>query len=264
MELDLKNKRVFISGSTSGIGYATAKQLLIEGATVIINGRTQSTIDDAVNRLKNETKSENISGISSDFSNTESVNALIKQLGKIDVLINNVGIYEPSDFIEISDQDWYRFFDVNVMSGIRLSRAVFPDMLAQNWGRIIFITSESASNIPDEMIHYGTTKAAIHAVSRGLAELTKNTNVTVNTIMPGPTASEGVEAFFNKLATEQNSDYETVEKDFFKNMRPSSLIQRFAKPEEVANLITYISSPLSSATNGAALRVDGGVVKTIF
>lgn len=264
MDLNLKNKRVFISGSTSGIGYATAKKLVAEGAEVIINGRTQESVDKAVNRLKEETSNENISGIPADFSNVDSVNALIEKLGKVDVLINNVGIYEPSDFVETSDEDWYRFFDVNVMSGIRLARAVFPAMLAQDWGRIIFITSESASNIPDEMIHYGTTKAAVHAVSRGLAELTKSTNVTVNTIMPGPTASEGVTDFFNKLAKEQNSDYATVEKDFFKNMRPSSLIQRFAKPEEVANLVTYISSPLSSATNGAALRVDGGVVKTIF
>lgn len=264
MNLELNNKRVFISGSTSGIGYATAKQLLEEGAEVIINGRTQESVNKAVTSLKAEVNEGKVSGISADFSNVESVNKLIEELGKVDVLINNVGIYEPSDFVETSDADWYRFFDVNVMSGIRLARAVFPAMLKQDWGRIIFITSESASNIPDEMIHYGTTKAAIHAVSRGLAELTKNTNVTVNTIMPGPTSSEGVEAFFNKLATEQNTNYASVEKDFFKNMRPSSLIQRFAKPEEVANLITYVSSPLSSATNGAALRVDGGVVKTIF
>ena len=150
------------------------------------------------------------------------------------------------------------------MSGVRLSRAIFPQMLKKNWGRIIFITSESASNIPDEMIHYGVTKAALHAVSRGLAELTRNTSVTVNSIMPGPTASEGVASFFNKLAEEQGIDYASVEEDFFQNMRPSSLLQRFAKPEEVANMIAYVSSPLSSATNGAALRVDGGVVKTIF
>jgi NAD(P)-dependent dehydrogenase (short-subunit alcohol dehydrogenase family) len=264
MDLKLNHKRVFISGSTSGIGFATAENLLKEGAEVIINGRTQKSIDDAINRLRNAVPNAKVSGLAADFSDVNSVNKLIEQLGTIDILINNVGIYEPSDFVEIKDEDWYRFFDVNVMSGIRLSRALFPKMLEKNWGRIIFITSESASNIPDEMIHYGTTKAAIHAVSRGLAELTKNTDVTVNTIMPGPTASEGVEAFFNKLATEQNTDYASVEKDFFKNMRPSSLLQRFAKPEEVANLITYVSSPLSSATNGAALRVDGGVVKTIF
>ncbi|MGC1632872.1 MAG: SDR family oxidoreductase [Gelidibacter sp.] len=264
MDLKLNHKRVFISGSTSGIGFATAENLLREGAEVIINGRSEKSIDDALTRLRNAVPKAKVSGLAADFSDVNSVNQLIEQLGTIDILINNVGIYEPSDFVEIKDEDWYRFFDVNVMSGIRLSRAVFPKMLERNWGRIIFITSESASNIPDEMIHYGTTKAAIHAVSRGLAELTKNTDVTVNTIMPGPTASEGVEAFFNKLATEQNTDYDSVEKDFFKNMRPSSLLQRFAKPEEVANLITYVSSPLSSATNGAALRVDGGVVKTIF
>lgn len=264
MNLELNNKRAFISGSTSGIGFATAENLLKEGAEVIINGRSQKSIDEALTRLRKVVPNGKVTGLAADFSDVNSVNQLIEQLGTIDILINNVGIYEPRDFVEIPDEEWYRFFDVNVMSGIRLSRAIFPKMLERNWGRIIFITSESASNIPDEMIHYGTTKAAIHAVSRGLAELTKNTNVTVNTIMPGPTSSEGVEAFFNKLATEQNTDYVSVEKDFFKNMRPSSLLQRFAKPEEVANLITYVSSPLSSATNGAALRVDGGVVKTIF
>ncbi|UYW01462.1 SDR family oxidoreductase [Flavobacterium agricola] len=264
MNLELTNKKVFISGSTSGIGFAAAKQLAQEGAQVIINGRSQKSVDAALAKLNQAVLKAQISGFAADFTDVNSVNQLLKQLGTVDVLINNVGIYEPNDFVEITDEDWYRFFDVNVMSGIRLARAVFPAMLAQNWGRIIFITSESASNIPDEMIHYGTTKAAIHAVSRGLAELTKNTNVTVNTIMPGPTASEGVTEFFNKLAQEQNSDYQSVETDFFKNMRPSSLLQRFAKPEEVANLITYVASPLSSATNGAALRVDGGVVKTIF
>jgi NAD(P)-dependent dehydrogenase (short-subunit alcohol dehydrogenase family) len=264
MNLELNNKKAFVSGSTSGIGFATAKQLLQEGAEVIINGRSEESIDKALTRLHDEVPNGNVKGLTADFSNASSVNKLIGQLGTIDILINNVGIYEPSDFIEIADEDWYRFFDVNVMSGIRLSRAVFPQMLERNWGRIIFTSSESASNIPEEMIHYGTTKAAVHAVSRGLAELTKNTDVTVNSIMPGPTASEGVESFFNKLAEEQNTDYASVEKDFFKNMRPSSLLRRFAKPEEVANLITYVSSPLSSATNGAALRVDGGVVKTIF
>lgn len=264
MDLHLKNKRAFISGSTSGIGYATARQLAQEGAEVILNGRSQGSVDQAVNRLQAELPSAQISGLAADFTRVESVNVLLEKLGHVDILINNVGIYEPCDFVEISDEDWYRFFDVNVLSGVRLARALFPAMLAQDWGRIIFITSESASNIPDEMIHYGTTKAAVHAVSRGLAELTRNTNVTVNTIMPGPTASEGVEDFFNKLAVEQQTDYATVERDFFKNMRSSSLLQRFAQPEEVAHLVTYIASPLSSATNGAALRVDGGVVKTIF
>jgi NAD(P)-dependent dehydrogenase (short-subunit alcohol dehydrogenase family) len=264
MNLDIENKKAFISGSTSGIGFAIARQLLKEGAEVIINGRTEENIDKALEKLKAEIPNAKVSGIASDYAKVDSVNHLISGLKDIDILINNVGIYEPADFVHITDEDWYRFFEVNLMSGIRLSRSIFPDMLKKNWGRIIFITSESASNIPDEMIHYGVSKAALHAVSRGLAELTKNTHVTVNTIMPGPTASEGVEGFFNKLALEQNISYEEVEKNFFKNMRPSSLLQRFATTEEVANLVTYVASPLSSATNGASLRVDGGVVKTIF
>lgn len=264
MNLKLINKKAFVSGSTSGIGYAIARQLLIEEAEVIINGRSQENIDKAISRLKAEIPNAKVSGLVSDYSKVESVNKLLSELGEIDILINNVGIYEPSDFVDISDEDWYNIFEINVMSGIRLSRSLFPKMLNKDWGRIIFITSESASNIPYEMIHYGVSKASLHALSRGLAELTKGTNVTVNTVMPGPTASEGVEDFFNKLAKEQGVDYQEVENNFFKNMRPSSLLQRFAKTEEVANLVTYISSPLSSATNGASLRVDGGVVKTIF
>lgn len=206
----------------------------------------------------------NVSGIASDYTEAASVESLIAQLGEVDILINNVGIYEPRQFKNITDQDWYRFFDVNVMSGIRLSRTLFPKMLKKDWGRIIFITSESASNIPDEMIHYGATKTAIHAVSRGPAELTRETNVTVNTVMPGPTATKGVQAHFEKMAREENSSFEEVQENFFKNLRPTSLLQRFAQPQEVANRVCYIASPLSSATNGASLRVDGGVVNSIF
>lgn len=264
MELQLKNKKAFISGSTSGIGYAIAKQLLEEQAQVVINGSSQQSVDKALAALKEEVPNAKVSGLASDYTQAESVESLIDQLGEVDILINNVGIYEPSEFTNISDQDWYRFFDVNVMSGIRLSRALFPKMLKKDWGRIIFVTSESASNIPNEMIHYGVTKAALHAVSRGLAELTKETNVTVNAVMPGPTATMGVQAHFEKMAREENSSFEEVQENFFKNLRPTSLLQRFAQPQEIANMVCYIASPLSSATNGASLRVDGGIVNSIF
>ncbi len=192
------------------------------------------------------------------------VKNLIAQLTDVDILINNVGIFEPKAFVDIPDEDWFWFFEVNVLSAVRLSRSLFPQMLAKNWGRIIFISSESAVNIPEEMIHYGMTKTALHAISRGLSELTKSTNITVNTIMPGPTASEGMVEFVKQLADAKGITPQQAEDYFFKTARPSSLIQRFARVEEVASLVTYISSPLASATNGPALRVDGGVVKTIL
>lgn len=264
MDLQLIGKIAFISGSTQGIGFAIAKQLLQEGTTVIINGRKKEGVDAAVEKLKREVPSAEISGIAADFGNVDEVNELLAQLPEVDILINNAGIFEPKAFENIPDEDWFRFFEINVLSGIRLSRFLFPKMLANNWGRIIFITSESAVNIPEEMIHYGMTKTALHAVSRGLAELTKSSAVTVNTIMPGPTASEGMLEFIKQLSDAKGITPQQAEEDFFKTVRPSSLIQRFAEVDEVANLVTYISSPLSSATNGSALRVDGGVVKTIL
>lgn len=264
MNLQLKGKKAFISGSTSGIGLATAKKMLLEEATVIINGRSTETVNKAVDELKKETGKEEISGIAADFSKAADVNALLQQLPEVDILINNAGIFEPKPFAEIPDEDWFRFFEVNVMSGIRLSRHYFPKMLKKNWGRIIFISSESGIFIPEEMIHYGVTKTAQLAVSRGLAELTKGTNVTVNAVLPGPTKSQGVSGFINDLAKADNISTSEVEKNFFLNARPTSLIQRFASPDEVANMITYIASPLASATNGAALRVDGGVVRSII
>jgi len=238
--------------------------MLLEDATVIINGRSTATINKIVNQLKKETGREDISGIAADFSKASEVDALLQQLPEVDILVNNAGIFEPKPFAEIPDEDWYNLFEVNVMSGIRLSRHYFPKMLKKNWGRIIFISSESGVFIPEEMIHYGVTKTAQLALSRGLAELTKGTDVTVNAVLPGPTKSQGVIEFINDLAKAGNISTSEVEKDFFIKARPTSLIQRFASPDEVANMITYIASPLASATNGAALRVDGGVVRSII
>jgi NAD(P)-dependent dehydrogenase (short-subunit alcohol dehydrogenase family) len=263
MDLQLNNKKALITGSTAGIGYAIAKRLANENAHVYINGRTTERVESSVKKLRKETGNQNIEGFAADFSDSKQVEYLIKQISDIDILVNNVGIFEPKAFKDISDADWLRFFEVNVLSGIRLARAYFNKMLEKNWGRIIFISSESALQIPDEMIHYGMTKTAQLAISRGLAELTKGTHVTVNTVLPGPTASEGVGGFIDSLARDQNKSTADVEKDFFQHMRPTSLLQRFIDPGEIANLVAYVASPLSSATNGAALRADGGVVRSI-
>ena len=214
--------------------------------------------------MKKEVPGANVKGVPADFAKVDEVNNLIKQIPSVDILINNVGIFEPKQFVDIPDEDWLKFYEVNVMSGIRLSRRYFPQMIKKDWGRIIFISSESAINIPEEMIHYGMTKTAQLAVSRGLAELTKGTNVTVNAILPGPTKSEGVKGFVEDLGKHQHKTKEQVEKEFFQSARPTSLLQRFASTEEVANLVVYVASPLSSATNGAALRVDGGLVKIVI
>lgn len=264
MDLQLNNKIVFISGSTAGIGFAIAKRFLLEGAHVFINGRTNKSINDAVNELKKLVPGANVSGIAADFSKVEDVNKLLQQLPVVDILINNAGIFEPKAFADIPDEDWFKFFEVNVMSGVRLSRQYFPKMLEKNWGRIIFISSESAVFIPDEMIHYGMTKTAQLAVARGLAELTKGSNVTVNSILPGPTKSKGVGGFLNDLSKANNITVEDVEKDFFKNMRPTSLLQRFASIDEIANTVVYYSSPLASATTGASIRVEGGLIRSIL
>jgi len=261
MDLKLKNKRAFISGSTKGIGKAIAKTLAEEGAEVIINGRSEKSIEIAKAEILKEVPEAKITGIVCDFGKPESVENLIKEIGEVDILINNVGVFGLTDFMEIPDSEWQRFYDVNVMSGVRLSRAFLPTMLKKDWGRIIFISSESAINIPVEMVHYGMTKTAQLAISRGLAEITKGTNVTVNSVLPGPTFSEGVQEM---TGLDEGGDRKKVEKEFFDNARPSSLLQRFAETQEVANMVAYVASPLSSATNGASLRVDGGVVKTIY
>ena len=263
MNTNLQNKTALVTGSTAGIGFATAKKLAAEGASVYVNGRTQQRIDDAIRQIKEEVPNAVLAGVAADFSNKEEVNNLIQQLPEVDILINNISIFEPKSFVDITDEDWLKFYEVNVLSGIRLSRHYLPLMLKKNWGRIIFISSESAINIPEEMIHYGMTKTAQLAISRGLAELTKGTNVTVNAVLPGPTKSEGAGSFLEGMAKQQNKTGEQVEKEFFQYGRPTSLLQRFTSTDEIANLIVYVASPLSSATNGAALRADGGVVKTI-
>lgn len=262
MDLKLTNKTALVTGSTAGIGLAIAQRLAAEGAAVIITGRTEARIQEARAAILAETPAAEVRGVAVDFGKAEEVANLLREVPAVDILVNNVGIFEPKPFAEIPDEDWVRFFEVNVLSGVRLARQYFPLMLAQDWGRILFISSESALQIPAEMIHYGTTKTAQLGVARGLAELTKGTGVTVNAVLPGPTASEGVGEFIKKLSAEGQSK-EAAEHDFFQHARPSSLLQRFITTDEVANLVAYLASPLAAATNGASVRVDGGVVRSI-
>ncbi len=263
MDLGLKGKRALVTGSTAGIGLATARALATEGASVTVNGRTQARVRSAVDKLKRELSGATISGIAADLSSGEGCERLIGQLREVDVLVNNLGIFEPQSFEQISDADWMRFFETNVLSGVRLSRHYVRGMRSRNWGRIVFVSSESALQIPTEMIHYGMTKTAQLAVARGLAETLAGTGVTVNSVLPGPTASEGVGGFVAQMAASRGVDAATVEREFFATARPSSVLQRFATPEEVAAMIVYVCSVPASATTGAALRVDGGVVRAI-
>jgi len=263
MDLGLKGKRALVTGSTAGIGLATARALAAEGAYVTVNGRTQARVGSAVEKLKRELSGATISGIAADLSSGEGCEALIGQLREVDVLINNLGIFELQSFEQISDEDWIRFFETNVLSGVRLSRHYVRGMRSRNWGRIVFVSSESALQIPTEMIHYGMTKTAQLAVARGLAETLAGTGVTVNSVLPGPTASEGVGGFVAQMAASRGVDAATVEREFFATARPSSVLQRFATPDEVAAMIVYVCSVPASATTGAALRVDGGVVRAI-
>jgi NAD(P)-dependent dehydrogenase (short-subunit alcohol dehydrogenase family) len=263
MDLQLTGKTALVTGSTAGIGFAIASALAAEGAEVTINGRTRQRVDAAIAEIRKAHPKARVTGIDADVSNAAGCDKLAKSLPGVDILVNNAGIFEPKPFVQITDADWDRFFQTNVMSGVRLSRFYFPKMLEHNWGRIVFISSESGLQIPLEMIHYGMTKTAQLAISRGLAEASAGTGVTVNSVLPGPTASEGVETFVADLAKHQNTTRDQFEKEFFKSVRPSSLLKRFATPQEVANLVAFVCSPLSSATNGAALRVDGGVVRSI-
>jgi NAD(P)-dependent dehydrogenase (short-subunit alcohol dehydrogenase family) len=263
MDLKLSGKVALVSGSTGGIGLAIATILAQEGATVVVNGRTQERVNQAIYQIKQSVPNVNLQGIAADLGTLVGVEAMIQQVPKVDILVNNLGIYSSQAFADISDEAWMNILEVNVMSGIRLSRHYLPLMLKQDWGRIIFISSESALNIPAEMIHYGVTKTAQLAVSRGLAETTMGSQVTVNAVLPGPTRSEGVEDFIQGLSKEQHLSPEQVEREFFTKMRPSSLIQRFAATSEVAALVAFVASPLASAINGAALRVEGGVVRSI-
>ena len=264
MDLQLQGKRALVTGSTAGIGLAIARGLAREGAGVIINGRTAQRVDQSVAALNKAGVSGKVEGLAADLGTADGTRTAIERFPEVDILVNNLGIFEAKLFEDIPDADWLRFFEVNLLSGVRLSRHYLPGMKKRNWGRIVFISSESAIQIPAEMIHYGMTKTAQLAIARGLAETTAGTNVTVNSVLPGPTASEGVNTFVEELARDQKTTRREVEKQFFQNMRPTSLLKRMAEPEEVANLVTFVCSPLSSATNGAALRADGGVVRSII
>jgi NAD(P)-dependent dehydrogenase (short-subunit alcohol dehydrogenase family) len=262
MDLQLKDKLALVSGSTKGIGLAIATSLVREGARVIINGRAEKSVAEVVGKIHAANPAARLESFAGDLSDAGVAESLVKKFPAVEILVNNLGIFEPKPFEQITDADWRRFFEVNVLSGVRLSRAYFPGMLKRNWGRIIFISSESGLQIPPEMIHYGMTKTAQIAVARGMAELSAGTGVTVNSVLPGPTRSDGVDEFVKQLSG--GKPFAEFEQEFFEKIRPSSLLRRFATTEEVANLVAYVCSPLSSATNGAALRVDGGVVKSAF
>jgi NAD(P)-dependent dehydrogenase (short-subunit alcohol dehydrogenase family) len=261
--IDLSNRDAIVTGSTAGIGFAIAKGLAEAGAAVVINGRNDTKVDAAVKRLAEHVPGAAVQGIAADLATAEGVAALVARVPEADILVNNLGIFEPAPFVDISDDDWQRFFDTNVMSGVRLSRHYLPTMVKRGWGRIVFISSESGLNIPVEMVHYGMTKTAQLAISRGLAESVAGTGVTVNAVLPGPTRSEGVVDFFAKLARERGMSEPEMEREFIAQNRPTSLIRRLATADEVANMVVYVCSPQASATTGAALRVDGGVVRSI-
>lgn len=257
MDLQLTDKSALVSGSTAGIGLAIATALAREGAHVVVNGRTQKRVDDAIAAMKKDVPNAKLTGAAFDLGTTDGVAAIVKQVPAVDILINNLGIFDPKPFEQVPDDEWMRFFEVNVMSGVRLSRAYLPGMRAKNWGRVVFISSESGLNIPTEMIHYGMTKTAQIAVARGLAQSLAGTGVTVNSVLPGPTWSEGVE----QMVKGQPRD--AVTKEFFEKVRPTSIIKRFIEPSEVASTVAYLCSPLAAATTGAAIRVEGGCVQTI-
>ena len=264
MDLKLTGKTALVSGSTAGIGYAIALGLAREGARVFVNGRTQSRVDGAIATIRREFPDATVEGIAEDLGTAKGCERLTGHLPSVDILVNNLGMFEPKSFAEIPDADWLRMFEVNVMSGVRLSRAYLSGMKQRNWGRIVFISSESAVQIPAEMVHYGMTKTAQLAVARGIAEGCAGTGVTVNSILAGPTASEGVTTFVAQLAKQQHMTPADFEKEFFKNVRPTSLLKRFLRPEEVASVVVFVCSPEAVAINGAAVRAEGGVVKAIL
>ena len=260
MDLQLEGKRVFVSGSTQGIGHAVARTCLAEGATVIVNGRTGAGVDAAVARLRAEVPDGTVSGLAADLADAGEVASLLERLGPVDVLVNNVGTFGVESFAEVTDETWRHYLDVNLMSGVRLSRHVLGEMLDREWGRIIFIGTESAVDVPADMVHYGATKAAALALANGLAKLTRGTGVTVNTVLGGPTYSDGVQAVVEAIAAAHGSTAEDLKAGL---VPPTSLVQRFLDPTEIASLVAYLASPLSSATNGAAVRADGGVLTTV-
>jgi NAD(P)-dependent dehydrogenase (short-subunit alcohol dehydrogenase family) len=264
VQIKLDDKTAVITGSSAGIGLAIAIGLAQAGAHVVVNGRNADRVRDAVAKVRAAAPGARVDGVAADVATAAGCDTLIAAFPKADILVNNTGIYEPKSFFEVDDADWSRFFDTNIMSGIRLSRHYLAGMLAANRGRVVFISSESAVQIPKEMIHYGVTKTAQLAISRGLAELTTGTNVTVNAVLPGPTHSDGADVFVRAIAAQTGSTPEAVAESFVRDLRPTSLLQRFARVEEVANMVVYVCSKQASATNGAALRVDGGVVQSIL
>lgn len=264
MNLRLENKLALVTGSTAGIGFAIASALAAEGARVIINGRTSKRVEEAMEKIRAPHPRAQLESLPVDLSTATGANEAVRNFPDVEVLVNNLGIFEPKPFQEIPDEDWLRFFEVNVMSGVRLSRAYLPKMKARDWGRIVFISSESGLQIPAEMVHYGMTKTAQIAVARGIAETCAGTGVTCNAVLPGPTGSEGVKEFVDSLAKQSGQSFAETEKEFFEKARPTSLLKRFATPDEVAAMVAFVCSPLASVTNGAALRVDGGVVKSPF
>lgn len=262
MDLQLKGKTALVTGSTAGIGLEIARRLAMEGAAVTVAGRRKDKVEAAVADIKAPGATD-VTGIVADVTTAEGAADVITRLPVADILVNNLGIYESKDFADITDDDWKRFFDINVVSGARLARAYFPAMLERNSGRVIFVSSESALSVPKDMIHYAVTKTAQLTIARGLAELTKGTKVTVNSVMPGPTRADGIEAFLRSQASDPSAPLAAIEAEFFAKARATSLLQRMIEPAEIANLVAYLASPLSSATNGAALRVEGGLITTI-
>jgi NAD(P)-dependent dehydrogenase (short-subunit alcohol dehydrogenase family) len=263
MDLGLNGKRALVTGSTAGIGFAAARTLAREGAHVVVNGRTEARVRAAVQAIEQDVPGARVTGVAADLGTADGCAQMTRQVVELDILVNNVGIFEPKPFEQIPDEDWFRFFETNVMSGVRLSRHYVAGMRAREWGRIVFVSSESALHIPVEMIHYGMTKTAQIAIARGLAESLATTGVTVNSVLPGPTSSEGVGEFITRLARSRGVDAAEAEREFFATARPSSIIQRFATTDEVAAMIAYVCGEQASATTGAALRVDGGVVRAI-
>lgn len=263
MNFGLKGKTAVVTGSTAGIGLAIATALAEEGAKVVINGRTEARVSAALAKIRHKDHTADLLGVAADLGSAAGVETFVKQVPHADILINNLGIFEPKPFAEIPDSDWIRFFEVNVMSGVRLSRHYLPGMLKHNWGRIIFISSESAFQVPAEMVHYGMTKTAQVAVARGLAESVAGTGVTVNSVLPGPTASEGAVSFLDNLAKKQGLSAAEMEKEFFKSARPTSLLKRFETPQEIASVVAFVASAQSAAISGAAVRAEGGVIRSI-
>ncbi len=264
MDLKLKGQQALVTGSTAGIGFAIAQALAAEGAQVTLNGRSSASVDKALQHLRDVVPGVVCNGIAADAGTAAGCEKIVKTKPRVDILVNNLGIFDPKPFEDIPDADWQHFFDTNVMSGVRLSRAYLPAMKQRNQGRIVFISSESGICPPAEMVHYGMTKSAQLSIARGLAETCAGTAVTVNSVLPGPTLTEGAKAFFDTLAAQQGVSFEQAAADFFAHGRPTSLLKRFIQPAEVAAMVAYVCSPLSAATNGAALRVDGGVVRSLM